>query len=88
MLRPASGTVSGYRIAHDGSVSLLNADGLTGVAGTGPVDMAISNNSHFLYVLNSGSHSISAFQVHSDGSLTSMAGASGLLTGMAGIASR
>jgi 6-phosphogluconolactonase len=85
-----SGSVTGYAIAQDGSISLLNADGRTGVIGDGssPVDMAISNNSRYLYVLAGGFHSVAAFQVGADGSLTPIAGAGGLPAGAAGLAAR
>jgi len=32
----------GYRISRDGALSLLDADGRTGVTGPGPIDMALS----------------------------------------------
>lgn len=69
-----SGSVTGYAIARDGSLTLLDADGRTGDtgAGSGPIDAALSRNSQFLYVLNAGSDTISAFAVESDGSLTSL----------------
>jgi 6-phosphogluconolactonase (cycloisomerase 2 family) len=63
-----SGSISGYRIGHDAGLTLLNADGRTGVTGPGPIDLALSLD-HFLYSLDSGDHKISAFQVRHDGSL-------------------
>lgn len=82
----ASGTLSGYRISSNGSLSLLNVDGITGVTGSGshPIDMGLSNDNSFLYVLDSGTQMISAFKVNADGSLAFIAdinapaGASGL----------
>lgn len=86
----ASGNVSGYRIAADGSVSLLNTDGITGVIGNGtsPIDMAVSNNSHYLYTLGSASHTITTFEIHSDGSLTNLGTTTGLVAGDMGLAAR
>jgi len=85
-----SGSVSGYRIAHDGSLTLLNADGRTGDTGAGssPIDAIFSGNGRYLYVLTNGTHGIAAFQMHEDGSLTAVPGASGLPVGAVGIASR
>jgi 6-phosphogluconolactonase len=83
-----SGTVSGYRIDFDGTITLLDSDGVTGSTGNGPIDMALSNNGRFLYTLNSGNDSISAFKVHADGSLSSLPGASGLPAGANGLAAR
>jgi len=66
-----SGSISGFRISHDGSIALLNADGRTGVtgAGSGPLDMAFSSNGRYLYSLNGGNNTISAFRVKKDGQL-------------------
>lgn len=83
-----SGTLSGYNVSSDGSLSLLDADGVTGVTGPGPIDMALSVNSHFLYSLNSGDGTISAFRVNHDGSLSSLPGVSGIPAGANGLAVR
>ncbi len=83
-----SSSVSGYKISRDGSINLLNADGVTGStgAGTHPTDMALSDHSHFLYVLSTATGSISGFKVNMHGSLMSMVGATGLPTTVNGIA--
>jgi 6-phosphogluconolactonase (cycloisomerase 2 family) len=67
-----SGSISGFRIGFDGAISLLDADGRTGVTGdgTGPLDMALSINGQYLYTLNGGNETISAFRVDGKGSLT------------------
>ncbi len=83
-----SGNISGYRIEKNGSLSLLDPDGITGVAGAAPVDLALSNGDRYLYSLDSGSGAISAFQVESDGSLTALAGVSGIPAGANGLAAR
>jgi len=83
-----SGTVSGYQIDFDGTITLLDTDGVTGNTGNGPIDMALSNNGRFLYTLNSGDDTISAFKVHADGSLSPLPGASELPAGANGLAAR
>jgi 6-phosphogluconolactonase len=83
-----SGTLSGYNVSSDGSLSLLDADGVTGVTGPGPIDMALSVNSHFLYSLNSGDGTISTFRVNHDGSLSSLPGVAGIPAGANGLAVR
>ena len=85
-----SGTVSGYRIGFDGRITLLDADGVTGNtgAGSGPIDMAVSNDSRYLFTLNSGNDTISTFRVHADGSLSPLPGASGIPAGANGLAAR
>lgn len=69
-----SGTITGFRIECDGSLVPLDADGRAGVTGEGsfPGDMVISGDGRNLYVLNSGSQTVGAFEVKSDGSLTSL----------------
>ncbi len=81
-----SGSISGYRISRNGELSLLDADGQTGLTGPGPTDMALTRNSRFLYSLNSGDGTISGFRVRADGSLTPIGGASGLPSGATGLA--
>jgi hypothetical protein len=77
-------------VAQDGSLSLLDADGRTGVTGDGsnPIDLGLSKNSKFLYALTNGTHGISAFAVHADGSLAPLAGITGLPVGAVGLAAR
>ena len=82
------GTISGFAISFDGTLSLLNPNGTAAVAGAGPIDAALSNDSRFLYVLNSGSASLSAFRVDSDGSLSTVPGIVGLPAGANGLAAR
>lgn len=72
-----SNSVSSYSVANDGSVTLLAA-----VAGraNGPNDMAAvaEDGASFLYMLNSGSGTVGAFQVNlADGSLTPIGPAGG-----------
>ncbi len=61
----------GFSISHDGSITLLDDDGRTGVTGdgSGPLDMAFSSNGRYLYSLNGGNHTISAFRVAKNGRL-------------------
>jgi 6-phosphogluconolactonase len=66
-----SGTISGYRVSHSGRLSLLDPDGVTGRTGAGsaPIDLALSNDSRFLFSLNSGTGTISSFRIRADGQL-------------------
>ena len=67
-----SGSISGYAVGRDGELTLLDADGVTAATGPGsdPIDMALSNDGRFLFVLNSGHHSIGIFGVKADGGLS------------------
>jgi 6-phosphogluconolactonase (cycloisomerase 2 family) len=70
-----SGSISGYAIAADGSLTLITPDGRTGVTGpaTTPPDMDVSRNSRFLYVIEGGTGNIMGFAVGRDGPLAPMA---------------
>ena len=81
--------ISGYKIKHDGSIVLFNDGGNTGSTGEGskPIDMAISNNSQYLYCLNAGNQTISVFRINNGhGSLYPIQTISGLTAGGAGLA--
>jgi len=71
------GSISGFAIANDGTIRLIDADGRTAVVGGGNIDLALSGNSRYLYELD-GDRSISGFRIEADGHLTS-AGRSGTL---------
>lgn len=85
-----SGTISGYAI-HQGGLTLLDANGVTGNigAGSGPSDMAVSRDSKYLYVRAGNPNRIVVFSIEADGSLTVVSGgASGLPAGWNGLAAR
>lgn len=83
-------TITGLSIARDGSLSLLNANGVSATPGTGagPIDLALSPLSRFLYSLNPGNGTITGFAIGNDGALTAAGTVTGLPTTMTGIAAR
>jgi 6-phosphogluconolactonase len=85
-----SGSISGYRVDFDGALALLDEDGRTGVTGAGstPIDVVVTDSGRYLYNLNSGTHTLGAFRVQSDGSLTPLPFVGGLPTGANGLAAR
>lgn len=82
-----SGSISGYAVQH-GALTLLDPDGRTGVPGAGPIDLALSQHSRYLYSLNSGSQTIGAFAVGADGALTAIGTVGGLPASANGLAAR
>jgi 6-phosphogluconolactonase len=73
-----SDSITGYRIAKGGQLSLLDADGVTGRTGDGPTDMALARDGSVLYALNGAEGSVSTFQIGRDGGLDSIGTAGGL----------
>ncbi len=80
-------SVTGYRVAPDGSLSILDADGKTGSAAAGVTDLALSQDSHFLYG-RIGNGTVGAWAVAADGSLQDLGAVPGLPARAAGIAAR
>jgi 6-phosphogluconolactonase len=85
-----SGTITGFEIGNQsGALMRLEPNGVTASAGAGsmPIDLAVSNNSRFVYVLLAGTGEIKVFEVEADGSLTEVdGGATGLAAGTNGLA--
>jgi 6-phosphogluconolactonase len=79
----AAGSISGFGIAQDGSLSLLGST--PGLAH--PLDEAVSNNGRYLYVLNDGRHDIAGYRIGADGSLTPLGEVGALPAGAIGLAS-
>lgn len=82
-------SLSAYAIGFDGHLELLDEDGRSGEpgAGTNPLDMDLSADGRFLYTLNIGTNTISAFRVRIDGSLTLLGAIPGV-PGANGLAAR
>ena len=85
----ASGTISNYDVtSNDGSLTLINPIAADGGPDSALRDMALSNNSHFLYVQAAGGQEVRSFRVEHDGSLTLIDTDSGLPFGAQGIAAK
>ncbi|HEY6015316.1 MAG TPA: beta-propeller fold lactonase family protein [Gaiellaceae bacterium] len=85
----AAGTISGFAVGQDGSLSLLDPSGVSANLGAGshPLDEALSGDGRYLYDLADGAHRIDAFRIAADGSL-SAAGSVAVPVGADGIAAR
>lgn len=73
-------SISGFSIASNGALTMLDADGRTAVTGGGslPIDVDVSADGKFLYVLTFGTHRIVVYAINTDGSLSSRPGVGGL----------
>jgi 6-phosphogluconolactonase (cycloisomerase 2 family) len=85
-----SGSITGYAIDFDGRIELLDQDGRTGDTGDGstPIDVVVAGGGRYLYNLNIGSNTISAFRIQVDGSLTPLLFTTGLPEAASGLVSR
>lgn len=83
-----SSSISAFKSDRDGGLTLTTPDGVAGNtgAGTAPIDMALSSGGNFLYALSAADGSIAAFRVIGNRKLVSIAGVTGLPTGLNGLA--
>lgn len=58
----ASNSISGFKLTANGQLTLLDPTGVSATTGNSPADMATANPK-YLYVLNSGDGTISAFKI-------------------------
>ena len=64
-----SGTISSYKIARNGRVSLHQGKAATLPTGSQPVDLAQTADSGYLYLLLRGAGSVAQFKIGADGAL-------------------
>ena len=86
-----SGAITGYRISHDGELSLLNPTGIsapTGGPASEPVDLALTRDSRFLYGINVGSGTLIGWRVEADGQLIFLQQVEKILPSATGLAAR
>jgi 6-phosphogluconolactonase (cycloisomerase 2 family) len=83
-----AGSISGFTIAADGHIALLDPSGVTAALGVGshPLDEAISADGRFLYVLVDGRHTIAGYRIGDDGSLRLVGEVGTLPAGAVGLA--
>ena len=84
----ASATVSSYEADGNGVLNLIDGAAARTGTGTFPIDMALSVNNKFLYVLENGSHTISGWAIGKGGSLTPIGKFGTLSSGAQGIAAK
>ncbi|HYS22283.1 MAG TPA: beta-propeller fold lactonase family protein [Gemmatimonadales bacterium] len=82
-----SGTISGFAVGTDGSLTLLDAGGNTADVGPGNIDLATSINGRYLYQLR-GSGPIVALRVERDGHLTVLGRVGNMPGAVAGLVAR
>lgn len=83
-----SGSLSGFSVAPDGSLHLLDPNGVTAAIGIGshPVDMATSDEGQLLFALANGNGTLHAYHITPHGSLIPVGLTSGIPTTAQGLA--
>lgn len=81
-----SGSISTYRIAYDGTVTLEDARAAVTGEGSKPTDMALDRRARHLYAVESGTQTLGIARVRDDGSLEVLADVPGLPASAAGVA--
>jgi 6-phosphogluconolactonase (cycloisomerase 2 family) len=83
-------SISGFSIGGNGSLTLLNANGVTAATGPSsfPIDLDTSRDGEFLYVLLAGTHRIAAYEINPNGSLTPHGSVGGLPGSANGLVAR
>ena len=66
----ADGTITGFRLGDDGTLTRLDDDGITGDTGDGSVALGMAVSGDFLYVLSAGQGEVKVFGIEPDGGLT------------------
>jgi 6-phosphogluconolactonase (cycloisomerase 2 family) len=86
----ASGVITGFSLSRDGSLTILDAQGVSARTGIGstPTDLALSENSRFLFSLNPGAGTITGWRIGSDGALAFTGVATGVPPSATGITAR
>lgn len=85
-----SGVITGFQVGRDGGLTILNPQGVSAQTGAGstPTDLALSENSRFLFSLNPGAANIAGWRIAEDGSLAFTGVALGIPASASGIAAR
>jgi 6-phosphogluconolactonase (cycloisomerase 2 family) len=82
-----SGTVSTFGVARNGEITLLGAADTGGLASV-PIDLDVTPDGKFLYVLASFPGEVKGFRIQEDGSLMPIGGAGGMPFTIQGIVAR
>lgn len=85
-----SASLTGYSVDPDGGLALLQADGLSASTGPGsrPLDVTVSRDGRFLYVLTPGIQAVTGFAVAADGALAPLGATPGIPGTATGIVAR
>jgi 6-phosphogluconolactonase len=83
----AGNNLSTYNVNVATAALSLNT-GIAALTGMGPIDAALNNNSKYLYILNTGSHTIGVYEVADNGGLSLIQTQTGIPVGSTGLAAK
>lgn len=84
----AIGSVSGFERSPDNSLSLLASVAANTGAGSSPIDMALSRNSQYAYVLAPGNSTLRPYTVNANGTLSGLGPVDGIPSSAYGLAAQ
>ncbi|QJR37902.1 lactonase family protein [Gemmatimonas groenlandica] len=83
-----SGSVSGFERSPDNSLSLLASVAANTGAGSSPIDMALSRNSQYAYILSPGNNTLRPYTVNANGTLSGLGPVNGIPSSAYGLAAQ
>jgi 6-phosphogluconolactonase len=80
------GTISSFAVGRDGSITLAHSVAADTGAGSTPLDLGVSSEGRFLYVIEAGAHALGGYAFGAGGSLVAVPSAPAIPAGTSGIA--
>ncbi len=80
------GTISSFAIHPNGSIALAQSVAADTGAGSTPLDLEVSSDGRFLYVVEAGTHQIGGYRIGAGGTLVALPGAPAIPAGASGLA--
>ncbi len=80
------GTISSFAVAPNGFLTLAHSVAANTGSGSGPLDLGVSSDGRYLYVIESGAQVVGGYAIGAGGSLSAVPGAPAIPAGTGGIA--
>ena len=80
------GTISSFAVAHDGTINLSESVAASTGSGSAPLDLGVTSDGRFLYVVEAGAHALGGYAIGAGGTLVAVPGAPAIPAGTSGIA--
>jgi len=80
------GTISSFSIARDGTLALAHSVAADTGTGSAPLDLAVTPDGGYLYVVEAGTNALGGYRVRAGGSLAAVPGTTALPAGATGLA--